>query len=105
MNNQWRVVLRIGNEFVADRRLWVKEEAQKEQQRILASPTYRTQDTGTVGCRVMHHNTFQAQMREKDNFTTLQRIEDNIRRYGSGMLKISPLAKQVTELSDLFKVA
>ena len=104
MNNQYRVVLRIGDEFVADHRLFIKSKALQEQQRILNSPTYRTQDHGTVGCRVMHNNTFRNLM-DQDKATTRQRIEDNIRRYGSGMLKISPLAKQVTELSELFKVA
>ena len=102
MSNPYRVVLRIGQDYVADTRHFTHDEAAKEQQRILISPTFRSQDRGSVGVRVMHWRTFR-RLCEKGDGCTLQRINDNIRRFGRDAIKASPLATRVDELKHLFE--
>lgn len=102
MSNQYRVVMRIGRDFVADRQHYAREAAIKEQQRILKSPTFRAQDIGSVGVRVMHWRTFK-NLCDKGAGCTIQRLDENVRRFGRDAAAASPLAQRVDELKHLLE--
>ena len=99
--NHFRVVMRIGQDYVADNRHFTYEQAATEQQRILISPTFRSQDTGSVGVRVMHWRTFR-KLCDKGEGCTMNRLDDNVRRFGRDAMKLSPLATRADELRHLF---
>lgn len=101
MNKQFKVVMRIGDDYVADNRNWSIAQAKDEQQRILLSPSFKCEPAGTIGVRVMHWRTFRG-LCEKSRGCTLRRLENNIKRFGRDAVMKSPLAVRVEQLKHLF---
>jgi len=90
------------DQFIGYDKSFTEAEARKEQQRIIDSPTYRSQDAGSMAVVVMHWRTWKRVLRE-GNGCTINRIEQNMRMYGTGLTSVSTLAKRAANCGHLVR--
>jgi hypothetical protein len=90
------------DEFVGYDRTFTEKEARVEQQRIISSPTYRSEEAGSLGVVVMHWRTWKRCIKD-GKASTLNRVEQNMKMYGTGLCSVSTLAKRVDNCGHLVR--
>jgi len=99
----WRGKGGDNDQFIGYDRSFTEEEARKEQQRIIDSPTFRATDAGTMSVVVMHWRTWKRMIKAGDA-CTYNRIQQNMNMYGTGLLSASPLAQHHRDYGHLVKL-
>ena len=101
MNHPFRICLRVGEDFVAsDRHFLTHAAAEKVRQEILQSPTFRAQEYGSVGIRIMHWHTFR-KLCDNGTGVTMARLRQNERRFGKEFAGKSKLYLAAEALNSL----
>ena len=88
------------DEFIGYDRTFTEGDARKEQQRILLSPSYRAEVPGSLGVVVMHWRTWKRQIKD-GKACTMNRIEQNMRMYGTELNSASNLVKRLDHVGHL----
>lgn len=98
--NLHRVVLRIGDDFVASAKHYPnKPAAERARKGILESPSIRCCDP-PVGVLVMHWSTFKRLVSEGDG-VEIHTLQDNVRRFGWNVANASKLYQNIADLEHL----